>query len=45
ACITGGIAHAFYGKMPDIMGAEVHSRLDLPLRQITTLFCNKFSCL
>ena len=45
ACITGGIAHAFYGKLPDIMGAEVHSRLDVPLRQITTLFCNKFSCL
>ena len=44
ACIAGGIAHAFYGKMPDIMVAEVHSRLDVPLRQITTLFCNRFSC-
>lgn len=45
ACITGGIAHAFYREIPDIIAAEVHSRLDLPLRQITTLFCNKFSCL
>ena len=45
ACIAGGIAHAFYGKMPDIMVAEVHSRLDVPLRKIFSLFCNKFSCL
>ncbi len=44
ACIAGGIAHAFYGEMPDIISAEIHSRLDLPLRQITTLFCNKFFC-
>jgi ADP-ribosylglycohydrolase len=44
ACIAGGIAHAFYGKLPDIMAGEVFSRLDVPLRQITSLFCNKFSC-
>ena len=45
ACIAGGIAHAFYGKLPDIMAGEVFSRLNVPLRQITSLFCNKFSCL
>ena len=45
ACITGGIAHAFYGKLPDIIAGEVFSRLDVPLRQIASLFCNRFSCL
>jgi ADP-ribosylglycohydrolase len=45
ACIAGGIAHAFYGKLPDIISAEVHSRLEVPLRQILTLFCDRFSCL
>ena len=45
ACIAGGIAHAFYGKLPDIFSAEVHSRLEVPLRQIVTLFCDRFSCL
>lgn len=44
ACIAGGIAHAFYGKLPDIISAEVHSRLEVPLRQIVTLFCDRFSC-
>ena len=45
ACISGSIAHAFYGKLPDIISAEVHSRLEVPLRQIVTLFCDRFSCL
>jgi ADP-ribosylglycohydrolase len=44
ACIAGGIAHAFYGKLPDIISAEVHSHLEVPLRQILTLFCDRFSC-
>jgi ADP-ribosylglycohydrolase len=44
ACIAGGIAHAFYGNLPDIISAEVHSRLEVPLRQILTLFCDRFSC-
>ena len=44
ACIAGGIAHAFYGKLPDIFSAEVHSRLEVPLRQIVTLFCDRFDC-
>ena len=44
ACIAGGIAHAFYGKLPDIISAEVHSRLEVPLRQILTLFSDPFSC-
>lgn len=44
ACIAVGIAHAFYGKLPDIISAEIHSRLEIPLRQILTLFCDRFSC-
>jgi len=44
ACIAGGIAHAFYGKLPDIISAEVHIRLEVPLRQILALFCDRFSC-
>jgi len=44
ACIAGGIAHAFYEKLPDIISAEVHSRLEVPLRQILTLFCDRYSC-
>ncbi len=44
ACIAGGIAQAFYGKLPDIFSAEVHSRLEVPLRQIVTLFGDRFSC-
>lgn len=44
ACIAGGIAHAFYGKLPDIISAEVHSRLEVPLRQILTLFSDRYSC-
>ena len=45
ACISGSIAHAYYGRLPDIISAEVHSRLEVPLRQIVTLFCDRFSCL
>ena len=44
ACIAGAIAHAFYGGISDHLAAEVHSRLDVPLRQIVTLFGNRFGC-
>jgi len=42
ACITGGMAQAFYGKVPDIIVQEVSTRLDEPLRQIVTKFNQKF---
>jgi len=45
ACITGGIAHAFYQDVPDFIVDKVYSILDGPLRQVTTLFCNKYNCL
>lgn len=45
ACITGGIAHAFYKDIPDSIVDKVYQILDGPLRQVTTLFCNKYNCL
>jgi ADP-ribosylglycohydrolase len=44
ACITGGIAHAFYGGVPDDTKQEVWGRLDEPLRQVTWEFCDRFAC-
>lgn len=44
ACITGGIAQAFYREIPDPIVDTVLSRLDSRLRRITTLFCNKYPC-
>jgi len=41
--ITGGIAEAFYGGVPDAIAREALNRLDLPLRNITLQFCNQFS--
>jgi|SRR6478672_7264351 len=43
ACITGGIAHAFYGKVPDAIAQEVFARLDEPLSKVTTDFMSKYS--
>ena len=45
ACIAGAIAHAFYREIPDRVVDEVYRILDSPLRQITTLFTNKYACL
>lgn len=45
ACIAGAIAHAFYREIPDRIVDEVYRILDSPLRQITTLFTNKYACL
>lgn len=41
-CITGGIAHAFYGGVPDAIQQEVLARLDAPLRQVTEAFCDRY---
>ncbi len=45
ACIAGGIAHAFYKDIPNLIIDRVYSILDGPLRQVTTLFCNKYKCI
>ncbi|AFZ15394.1 ADP-ribosylation/Crystallin J1 [Crinalium epipsammum PCC 9333] len=41
ACITGGIAHAFYG-IPDAIAQEVLSRLDELMYSVTTKFMSKY---
>ena len=42
ACITGGIAEAFYGKVPDYIQTEVRKRLTPDLLKITNRFCEHF---
>jgi ADP-ribosylglycohydrolase len=41
-CITGGIAHAFYGGVPAAIAQEVLNRLDPFLRQTTELFTSRY---
>lgn len=41
-CITGGIAEAFYGAVPDPIREPVLERLDEPLRKIVDEFCDRF---
>ncbi|MDB9526549.1 ADP-ribosylglycohydrolase family protein [Oscillatoria sp. CS-180] len=41
-CITGGIAHAFYEKVPEDIRQQVLVRLDDPLRQVTETFCDRY---
>lgn len=42
ACITGGIAEAFYGSVPSHISTKVHVYLPPDLREITELFCRKY---
>jgi ADP-ribosylglycohydrolase len=42
ACITGGIAEAFYGGVPDSIRAEVQARLTPDLWEVTEAFCRKY---
>jgi ADP-ribosylglycohydrolase len=42
ACITGGIAEAFYGGVPPAIGAKVRSVLTSDLLKITEDFGNRF---
>jgi len=42
ACITGGIAQAFYGGVPDHIARCALDRLSQPLRQVTELFMTKY---
>jgi ADP-ribosylglycohydrolase len=45
ACITGGIAQAFYGGVPDFIKKKVTEILDNKLNRITAEFSQKFACL
>jgi ADP-ribosylglycohydrolase len=44
ACITGGIAQAFYGGVPDEIREEVYDRLDCRLARVVETFCERHSC-
>lgn len=41
-CITGGIAQAFYGGIPEPIAQQALAILDEPLRRITTEFMQKY---
>jgi ADP-ribosylglycohydrolase len=42
ACITGAIAHAFYGGVPPQIAEQVFSRLDPPLKAVVEEFTAKY---
>ena len=44
ACITGGIAEAFYGGVPDFIRNKVMGILDDDLRLVTERFLNSLTC-
>lgn len=41
--ITGGIAEAFYGGVPDEIVQDVLYRLDEPLKKVTLQFCDRYT--
>ncbi|MGB3292788.1 MAG: ADP-ribosylglycohydrolase family protein, partial [Phormidesmis sp.] len=41
--ITGGIAEAFYGKVPEAIAQPTLSRLDPPLRKVVLSFCDRYT--
>jgi ADP-ribosylglycohydrolase len=43
ACITGGIAEAFYGGVPDEIRAKVEKILPADLWEVTKSFCDKYA--
>jgi ADP-ribosylglycohydrolase len=44
ACITGGIAQAFYGGVPAHIKKRVHDILDGPLADVVGKFCRRYGC-
>jgi ADP-ribosylglycohydrolase len=44
ACITGGMAHAFYGGVPAHINATVLALLDSHLAAVTREFTERFGC-
>ena len=43
ACITGGIAEAFYGGVPDGIREKVKELLTPDLWAVTEMFCRKYT--
>lgn len=44
ACMTGGIAQAYYGSVPNEIKEKVYEILDDDLTGIVKLFCEKYNC-
>jgi ADP-ribosylglycohydrolase len=44
ACITGAIAHAFYGTLPETVTSGVRRTLDSRLNGVVGRFCETYSC-
>jgi ADP-ribosylglycohydrolase len=44
ACITGGIAEAYYGGVPEPVRKKVRECLPAPLWSITEEFCRVYRC-
>jgi ADP-ribosylglycohydrolase len=44
ACMAGGIAHAFYGGVPDSIQEETFARLHPPLAEIVQDFAETYDC-
>ena len=42
ACITGGVAEAYYGRVPETIRTKVRERLPSPLWKITEAFCRVY---
>lgn len=42
ACVAGGIAHAYYQEIPDIIRTNVHEILPQDLQKITAEFCKRY---
>jgi ADP-ribosylglycohydrolase len=43
ACIAGGIAHAFYGEVPDAIATPILAKLNQPLHLIVETFIAKYN--
>jgi ADP-ribosylglycohydrolase len=44
ACMAGGIAHAYYGSVPEAIATRVYAILDDRLAGVTRAFCERFGC-
>lgn len=44
ACITGGIAQAYYGKIPEHIKTKVLEILGERLREVAQKFCDRYNC-
>ena len=44
ACITGGVAHAFYGRVPESIAERVFEYLDDTLTPVVLGFCRRYGC-